>query len=467
MEAISLQEILVWTGGRADRPGGAEALRVSTDSREVAPGDCFVALPGERFDGHDFIGEAVERGAAIVVYEAKRYTPPASQARTRFVAVTDTKLAYQEIARGYRRRFAIPVVGITGSNGKTTTKEMTASVLSGLGEIVATEKNFNNEIGLPKTLFRIERRHAAAVVEMGMRGLGEIARLAEIASPTVGVVTNVGPVHVGRLGSVERVADAKGELIRALPATGTAVLNADDPRVAAMARAARARVVTYGIEGDAEVRAGKIESLGLSGSTFTLVWPGARAVVRLAIPGRHHVYNALAAAAVGMALGLGIDAVAAGLAAVKAAPMRTEVVELAEGVVLIDDAYNSSPLSAGAALDLLAQVRGKRKIAVLGDMLELGEFAAELHRGLGRKAVEAGVAVVVAVGQFASELARGVGEAGDGRTEVLVCKDAAEAAEAARDVVRPGDVVLVKGSRGVALEKVSGAVKEMYGAGPG
>ena len=472
MDAVELADILAWTGGSlVAGPERSVAAGVVTDSRAVSRGDCFVALVGERFDGHHFVGEAVGRGAAVVVYAPARFDPASLDRaglanEASFVAVEDTKKAFQGIGRGYRLRFSIPVVGITGSNGKTTTKEMTKAVLAGLGEVVATEKNFNNEIGLPMTLLRIEGRHKAAVVEMGMRAAGEIAELASIALPTAGIVTNVGPVHVEFFGSVDEVAREKGALIRSLPEGGVAILNGDDPRVRAMAQETCARVVTYGIEGPADVRAEEIETRGLAGVEFTLAWPGGKRRVRLGLPGRHHVYNAAAAAAAGYALGVDVDFAARALESVRPASMRTEVVRLGSGIVLIDDAYNSSPLSSKAALEVLGDVEGKRKVAVLGDMRELGAYAGEAHRELGRRAARAGVEALIAVGEHARVVARAAKEENVG-LDAVVCADAGEAAAAARCVVRPGDVVLVKGSRGVRLEIVTEALKSAFGVDGG
>ena len=465
MDTIKLSDLLEWTGGTLVA-GSSEALitGVVTDSRIVTKGDCFVALVGERFDGHDFIDSACRSGASAVVYSNRSKLDPSSvDPDVSFVLANDTQQAYQSIARGYRRRFTIPVVGVTGSNGKTTTKDMTAAVLAERGDVAATEKNFNNDIGLPMTLLQVERHHKAAVVEMGMRGPGEIARLASVALPTIGVVTNVGPVHVEFFGSVEGVAEEKGALIRALTEQGAAVLNADDPHVKAMASQTKARVVTFGIEEAAVVRAENISLLGLDGSEFTLVWPSGKTRVRLHIPGRHHIYNALAAAAVGLAAGLGLEDVKAGLQRFRAAKMRTDVVKLGSDIVLIDDAYNSSPLSAKAAIDVLAGAKGKRKVAVLGDMLELGDYAVDAHRTLGRQAARAEVDVLVAVGENARHVAGALEDVRGERTNVVVCSSAGEASRIVCELVKPGDTVLVKASRGIALEQVTEALKSTFG----
>ena len=462
MEPVSIQRIAEWSGGVIAQVGEATGVAsVSTDSRTLTAGACFVALVGERFDGHDFVADAVAKGAvAVVSARGRRVEAPLG---VWVIAVDDTTSALGRIAAGYRRLFSVPVIGVTGSNGKTTTKEMTARVLSGMGPILKTEENHNNEIGVPLTLLGLERRHRAAVVEMGMRGPGQIARLAATAQPTVGVITNVGPSHIEFLGSIAGVAQAKAELIQALPADGFAVLNADDPLVRAMSEKTSARVVTFGLNDRAVVRAERVEYRGLEGTRFMLRWPGDRVPVMLKLPGRHQVYNALAAAAVAWCLGLDGRAVQQGLLDIRT-EMRMALKRLGQGVLLIDDAYNASPLSMRSALESLGDVRGKRRVAVLGGMLELGEMAESAHREMGVIVAGTGVELLVAVGDEAKWIVEGAIGAGFDPGRCVWFADAQKAAEAVPSWAAAEDVILVKGSRGFRLERVTSALNQHFGA---
>lgn len=462
MEAVTIDQLVTWSRGRLLQKGGRhDVTSLSTDTRTLLPGACFIALVGDRFDGHDFIDEAVAHGAAAVVTRADKTRPLPQGVAS--IAVDDTLLALGRIARGYRLQFPVPVVGVTGSNGKTTTKEMIARVLSTVGPVVATASNQNNEIGVPLTLLGIEKEHRAAVVEMGMRAVGEIAYLAEVARPTIGVVTNVGPTHVEFLGSIEGVAKAKGELIEALPSDGYAVLNTDDPHVRAMANRTKAKVITFGLGEEAEIRGERVEYRGLDGTRFILNRAGERVPIILKLPGRHQVMNALAAAAVAHALGLDSKAVQEGLIDVRI-EMRMSVMKLGLGVVLIDDAYNASPLSVRSALLSLADVQGGRRIAVLGGMLELGEYAKEAHLEVGRLAASIGVDRLIAVGTEARWIVEGALAAGLEQEKIAHFPDAKAAAASVESWATPQDVILVKGSRGFRLEQVSAAVQTHFGS---
>lgn len=461
MEPVKLDRIAEWTGGALlQGEGELVVTSISTDSRTLAEGACFIPLIGERFDGHEFLEEAARKGARAALVRVGR---PWRHLPVAVIAVADTTRALQDVARGYRLQFDIPVVGVTGSNGKTTTKEMIAAILRQRSQVVATEKNYNNEIGLPQTLLRIERRHGVAVVEMGMRARGEIALLASIARPTVGVVTNVGPVHVENVGSVEGVASAKAELVEALGPEGWAVLNADDPWVRPMAAKSAAKVITFGLSEGAEVRAERVRLDGEGRARFLLVANGREAEVALKIPGRHLVMNALAAAAAATALKVDFEAICTGLAAVRGSEMRMEIVPLGEGVRVLNDAYNASPLSMRAALDTFSSLSAERKVAVLGDMLELGAYSKEAHREAGRQAAATGLDLLITVGEASAEAAQAAVEAGLDRGKVLHCASADEAAEECARRVRPGDFVLLKGSRGVRLERVAEALARRFG----
>jgi len=461
VEPVRFAQVIAWTGGVLLR--GEEDLlltSVSTDSRTLVEGACFIPLIGARFDGHDFLEEAARKGARSALIEEGRAW---SHLPLAVAAVADTTRALTDLARGYRMQFDVPVVAVTGSNGKTTTKEMIAAILRRSRPVLATEKNYNNEIGLSHTLLRMERAHRAVVVEMGMRGQGQIALLASIARPTVGVVTNVGPVHLEQLGSVDAVAEAKAELVEALEPDGWAVLNADDPRVAAMAAKTVARVITFGLSDSAQVRAEDVRLDRQGRARFLLRSSEGAVRVELRVPGRHSVMNALAAAAAALALGAGLEDVASGLAEAEGGEMRMEMVRLGAGIRLLNDAYNASPLSMRAALDTLAALEAERKVAVLGDMLELGKFSAEAHREAGRRAAAAGVELLITVGKQARETAAGAVEAGLDQERVLGCETAEEAAEECAARVRPNDLVLLKGSRGVRLERVAEALLRRFG----
>ena len=451
---ILLDELLTAVRGRLLGPTSVTSVTgAAVDSRSIIPGTLFVALRGERTDGHRHVLDAVRAGASAALVARSVELP--SDLDAALVLVDEPLTALQELAAWWRSRSAVRVVGITGSTGKTIAKEMTADVLSRSLTTLRNEGNLNSESGLPMTLLRLEPSHEAAVLEMSMYTVGEITRLTEIARPEIGVVLAVHPTHLQRAGSIERIAQAKAELPAALPADGLAVLNADDPRVAAMGAITAAEVRTFGLGTTADVRADEIASHGLAGTEFTFHAPWGTRRLRSATPGRHLVPHALAAAAVAERLGVALDEVAAALAAGSHAAHRMNVVEGAGGATLVDDTYNASPVSVIAALDFLAETplpAGRRRIAVLGDMLELGPDEERLHREVGDRAAR-GIDALVAVGE------RGwwIGEAAvaAGLARVLTVSDAIEAAAAVeRDLAPgPGDLVLLKASRGVALDR--------------
>ena len=362
-----------------------------------------MALPGERVDGHAFVADAMTRGAAALIV-TRPVADPAALGDVTVVRVANGLAALGALAAGWRRRFELLVVGVTGSIAKTSTKEAIASVLAQQFRTLRSEGNQNNEIGLPLTVLRIGPEHQAAVLEMGMYVGGEIAELARIARPRIGVVTAVQPVHLERIGSMEAIEAAKGELLEALPRDGTAVLNADDRIVRRMDRRTVARTMTYGFDESADVTAEGVESAGLGGMRFVLRADGARQPVSIPTLGRLSVHNALAAAAVGRAAGLSLESIAAGLATGWSAPHRVQIVR-AGGVTLVDDSYNASPRSVVAALDLLAGLPGRRG-AILGEMLELGEASEDGHRAVGEAAART-VDWLVVVGRDAAAIADG------------------------------------------------------------
>ncbi|GAA5119463.1 UDP-N-acetylmuramoyl-tripeptide--D-alanyl-D-alanine ligase [Pseudonocardia adelaidensis] len=468
MIEMRLADVAAVTGGRLHRASGDERVTaVEFDSRAIGPGGLFVALPGERVDGHSYAPAAVAAGAAGVLAgrevdaPAVIAAPVARQAGT-YLDETDhdgagaAVLAALAALAGHvvRALPATTVVGVTGSSGKTSTKDLLAAVLAPLGPTVAPPGSFNNELGLPWTALRADPGTRHLVLEFSARGAGHIARLAAVAPPRIGVVLNVGRAHVGEFGSVEAIARAKGELVEALPADGVAVLNADDPLVAAMASRTAARVVTVG-RGDAQIRA---EGVRLDGgrARFTLVTASGRAPVALRLVGEHHVGNALAAAAVALELGGTADGVAAALSAAEpASRWRMEVTDRADGLTVVNDAYNSNPESMRAALTALAALgEGNRRTwAVLGRMAEQGDGAAAAHAEVAALARELGIDRLVAVGTADYPGAR--------RTA-----DVDEAVGLLRAEAGPGDVVLVKASRTAGLERVADALLRAPGPVP-
>ena len=451
---IRLDDLLAAVGGRLTGPGTSISVTgASVDSRRVTPGSIYIALRGERVDGHRFVADALRAGAAAALVERPIELPADLDAP--IVIVPDALYALGELAAWWRSRFRARVVGITGSTGKTIAKEIAADVLSRGLVTLRNEGNLNSETGLPMTLLRLEPAHEVAVLEMSMYTPGEIARLAEIARPEIGVVLSVHPAHLERAGSIDRIAQAKAELPAALPADGLAVLNADDGRVAAMRGVTPAEVRTFGLGPAADVRADEVVSLGLGGTEFTIHAPWGRRRVTSATPGRHLVPHALAAAAVAERLGIGLDDVAEALAAGSHAEHRMSVVEAASGAILVDDTYNASPVSVGAALGFLAETPvadGRRRIAVLGDMLELGPDEERLHNEIGAQAARSADAIV-AVGQRGRWLAEGARAAG--AAQVAMADDAEEAASVLEHELAPsvGDLVLLKASRGIGLER--------------
>jgi len=445
------------TGGRwIDAPPG-EISGVSTDTRAIAPGNLFVALRGERFDGHDFLPEAAARGARAAVVERAQGPTPGPLPR---LVVEDTLRALGATARFHRRRFSIPVVGVTGSNGKTTTREMIAAILATMGPVLRNEGNLNNEVGVPLTLFQLSGGHRFAVIEMGMNHPGEIARLAAIAEPKVGVVTLAAPAHLEGLGTIEAVADAKAELYEGLPEDGIAVANADDPRLLKRALASGRRLLTFtaGPERRGDVAVLETVSRGTDGLRAVL-GIGNRAVpVHMpALVGAHNALNAAAAAATAVALGATDREIARGLYEVRPVGRRLRLETLPSGLCLLDDCYNANPASMSAALRTLSDLaEGREKAAVLGDMLELGTFEGEAHRALGEEAARAGLRRLAAFGPRSRLTAQAAREAG---LDAFHTEDIDELAGWVKAALVPSAVLLVKGSRGMKLERLVEALR--------
>lgn len=435
--------------------GQALAAGYSIDSRTLAPGELFFAVRGERLDGHDFVEAALERGALAAVVSRERVTRYPEAILPRLLAVDDTLLALQELGAAARRSWGRTLVAVTGSTGKTTTKDAIAHVLAGRYRVLKSEGNLNNHFGLPLQLLRLEPEHEVAVVELAMSHAGEIAALTRIAQPNLGLVTNVAPVHLGFFNSVAEIARAKYELIAGLPGGSTAVLNADDEYVSQFGRDFHGRVVSYALAHPADVRADAIEERGAQGSAFDVVAGSARQKAVLPLLGRHNIYNALAAVAVALQpllreqAGLSLAEAAAALATLAPSPQRGQVTEL-DGVAVINDCYNSNPKALNAMVEALAGITAKRRIVVAGEMLELGPAAEQLHRECGRRMAGRGIQRLVGVrgeARFLVEAARQAGVA----AEYLESPE--EAGEWLARNTRAGDAVLLKASRGVRLER--------------
>lgn len=447
MAIFTIEEVCTASGGKITSAACSTFTGISTDTRAIKQGDLFVALAGERFDGHNFIQNAVDQGATGVVIHRPEIQVPAA---ITVIVVNDTLKALQDLACYHRQRFDIPVIAITGSNGKTTTKDMTAAVLSSRLKVLKTQANFNNEIGLPLTLLNLTGEHEVAVVEMGMRGKREIEELTKIALPNMGIVTNVGETHIELLGSIDNIASAKAELVEAIDASGTVILNADNPYVYAMQEKTSARVRMYGLGDRAQVRADQIETDGQF-TTFLCFTPLGNFCANLPAIGKHNVYNALAAISAGIELGLTLTDIRAGLLAFAPSAMRQHVEKIGDFTV-INDAYNASPLSMRSAIDTMMEIATGRTIAVLGDMLELGSIAIEAHRQIGLYLAERGVSAVVTVGHLAGEVANAARY--NNIKDVICCDNHEEAWQALQRILQPGDTVLVKGSRGMKMEKL-------------
>ncbi len=459
--------------------GSQVITEANIDSRQAIPGSMFVALPGERSDGHDYIQDAFKRGAVLALIQHElsvrlpvidlrdlpsvqamlvRPEPPAAVQAPFCLFVEDSLKAMQLIARFWRRKLDLRVVGVTGSVGKSTTKELIADVLSQRYRTLKNPGNLNNEIGLPLTLLSLTEGHERAVLEMGFYVPGEIAFLCDLALPQVGVVTNVGTVHAERAGSVEAIASGKSELVKSLPPApqGVAVLNYDDPLVRQMAESTGARVFYYGMDPQADLWADEVEGLGLEGIRFQLHYRGEILYLRVPLIGRHSVHTALRAAAVGLVDGLTWQEIVGGLRA-GTTQLRLVAVRTEKGALILDDTYNASPQSTLAALNLLEELEGRR-VAVLGDMLELGPYEVQGHQMVGARAAEI-VDELICVGERSKFIASAARRAGLPAQSVVECESSQDAIEYLRPRLNSQDVVLVKGSHGMRMDRIVAALE--------
>ena len=444
---LPLSRIAEFVSATGEFDDKAVAGGYSIDSRSLAAGDLFFAVKGERLDGHNFVEQALGKGAVATVVRKDQLARLA--VKTQLLVVEDTLVALQTLATAMRRLWGKPLVGVTGSAGKTTTKEAIAHVLGQRFRVLKSEGNFNNHFGLPLVLLKLEPGHDIAVVELGMSHLGEVSALAKIAQPEIGVVTNVAPVHLEFFKSVAEIARAKYELIESLPAGGTAVLNADDEYVSQFGRDFKGKVVIYGLRASADVRAEGIQQRGAEGSVFEVVAGGCREKAVLPLVGVHNIYNALAAVAVGLARGLTPSEAVSALATLAPADKRGQVVKVGNTTV-INDCYNSNPKALEAMVAVLAAMPAKRRIVVAGEMLELGSAGEGLHRRAGENVAEKKIDVLVGVRGLAQPMVDAAKQAGM-RAEFVATPE--EAGEWLAQETRDGDVILLKASRGVKLEK--------------
>lgn len=463
MFELAITDIVTATAGRLVQRGKTVIVRgVSTDSRTIKPGELFVAVPGPRFDGHHFCAAAVASGASGVLVSRSVMLPQ----DIAVIEVADTIRSLGALAHHWRQRFTVPCVAITGSNGKSTTKEMTAAVVSALGPVLKTTGNFNNLIGLPLTIFGWNTEHRAAVLEMGMNAAGEIAALTTIARPQVGLITNVTAAHLEQLGTVAAVAAAKGELFATVGAQGTAVVNVEDPWVMKLGRRHAGRIIRFGMQNDCDVQLQRMEANDLTAMKLVVRVVTQPVTFRLPVVGTHYVMNALAALAVGVALSIDAEAGAARLETFSPLPMRFERIQLANGVRLINDAYNANPDSMIAALRTIASApRAGKFIAVLGDMLELGTAAAELHEAVGKEAAALGVERLLVFGDHAADVIRGARAAGLANGSAMMCDALADLEATLLAELKAGDVLLIKGSRGMKMERIVEHLKQTIGCG--
>lgn len=461
------------TAGEIISPMGGELISgspetvlagLSTDSRKIGPGQLFCALKGERYDGHDFVKEAVNKGAAGTVIRKgfRPFIPPMRDMVV--IAVDDTLNALGDLGGWWRHQYPIPVAAITGSVGKTTTKEMAASILGLSAMALKNEGNLNNLIGLPLTLLSLNEAHHRAVLEMGMNRIGEIARLTEIADPNIGLITNVARAHLEGLGHIQAVARAKVELLQEMSEEGQVVLNGDDELLMTTASAFREKAITYGLGSGNHIRAEKISILGWQGISFELQYFGRSEAVRLRVPGLQNVFNALAASSIALCLKERPEVIVEGLQRFEGLKGRFKVFSLPEGVTLVDDTYNSNPASFKAAIDSVNSlaVDGADVIVGLGEMLELGTETVPAHREAGSMVAKLGNSFLVAMGEHAEEMVEGAVNGGLPAERAVVVNTHEEMVEKIGSMMKPGDVILLKGSRKMGLEKVVEGLKGKY-----
>ena len=454
MESLGIEEVIHAIRAIPFNLSGVSNITgIATDSRKLQRGDLFVAFKGENFDGHDYAETAIKNGAAIVLSHQKL------EEDIPYLLVEDTLIALQKLAKHYRNRFKIPFVAITGSSGKTTTKDMIASILSEKYNVLKTEGNFNNAIGLPLTLFKLRKDHEICVLEMGMSSLGEIELLADIVRPEAGVITNVGTAHIEFLKSRESILKAKTELFTYFNIGNTAVINGDNDMLQNLHDKSY-KIIRYGLENQNECRAFNIIEKGEAGIGFDVEYEGKEENYHVPIPGIHNVYNALSAICIAKMYGLTKNEIDAGLYNYKPSKMRMEIFKGLMNTKIINDAYNANPDSMKAAINVLASMETQdRRVCILGDMFELGEFAKEGHQAVGRYAAENNADVIVAVGEMANEIINGASLVGTNKM-LYSFESISDVIDNLEDIIRLNDIILIKGSRGMFMEKIVESLRE-------
>jgi UDP-N-acetylmuramoyl-tripeptide--D-alanyl-D-alanine ligase len=428
---------------------------ITTDSRKIHKGDMFIALKGEKFDGHEYAEAAIRSGAAVVLSHQRLNTD------IPYLLVDDTLEALHRLAKYYKKKFDIPFVAVTGSSGKTTTKDMIAAVLMEKYNVLKTEGNFNNAIGLPLTLFRLERNHEICVIEMGMNSLGEIELLAEIVRPDAGVITNVGTAHIERLKSRENILKAKTEMFTYFNSTNTAIINGDNDMLQSL-NDKPYKIIRYGLDSQNDCRAENIVEKGEAGIDFDVIYQGVKESYQVPIPGIHNVYNALSAICTAKMYGLSCAEINQGLANFKPSKMRMEIFQGILNTKVINDVYNANPDSMKAAINVLSSMEVPspgRRVCILGDMFELGDLAKDEHSNIGRFAAENKIDVILAVGKMASEIIKGASMVG--KNNQLYCFESnAEVIENLKGIIKYNDIILIKGSRGMYMENIVESLRE-------
>lgn len=465
MEAIKISEIVSAVKGIFINPSkniDEHQIKIdslSTDSRVISAGDLFIPLTGDKFDGHDFIPAAFEKGALLSLSQRRDIKIPEGKG---LILVEDTKQALMDLATYYRSLFSIPVIAVTGSVGKTSTKDMIASVLGQSFKVLKTQGNFNNEIGVPLTIFNLSREDEIAVIEMGMNHFGEIHNLSKIARPDMAVITNIGTSHIENLGSREGILKAKSEIFDYMKKKGKAFLNGDDDLLVSLRDQLTVPVCFFGLSHSNDIYANKIEEKGLEGTYASIVWDSNEMQIEIPVPGRHMVYNALVAVAIGLELGMTKEKIKEGIKNYQASKMRMNISRNKKGIYIINDAYNASPQSMKAALDVLSQLKeGKRKIVVLGDMLELGTYSEQAHKEVGEYVAKKALDYLFTFGREAENIALAAMNAGMDKNKVFIFLDQEELFNQLQMLVDSNDMILFKASRGMHLEKTVEKLEEV------